>query len=141
MYDDTYGENILFPAVVIGSIAASWTVLIWILCRFGRLASEFRVKTRIALYGESLAASLVCLFLNVQPFRGRILYSRGYSWGRYYHFVLDAPWAFAAPVLAYVALRLAFGPGHRKLIGILMLVATVVLIVSLANLVDVLNNL
>jgi hypothetical protein len=135
---DEIGQHVLMEAIAIGSFAATWATLTWILYCVGTFSKTSWAKTRIVLCCQSLAISLFCLF-RAQPISGRVRYRL--RWAYHLDNLEIMPWAICAPILAYLAVRLAYGPGPRTLIWILIWLSAFVLFISSMNLLDALDKI
>jgi hypothetical protein len=119
----------MFCAICLGTLTAAWAVLVHILSRSGALRIDRNESRRIQFGFYSLTASAVCLFVFLQVPDWRLMWVRwqhhdfcalpGHA-ALYWIFVRDAPFAFFAPVFAYIASRLATTLGSKILCLIIL---------------------
>jgi hypothetical protein len=123
-------------AIFLGILTAIWTILIYIYSQKRSWTGELKVPARLACWGLSILASGICLLFILQVPDWALIWIRwqrhdycalpGHA-GLYWIFVRKAPFAFAAPVFAFIALRLA-GTPTRKVVSLLLFIATLVVL-------------
>lgn len=130
-------------AIFLGSLTATWAIIVCVVSRIGAWTGESNGPVRLVFWVLSFAASGICLLLILQVPDWRLTWIRwqqhdfcalpGHG-ALYWLFVANAPFAFSAPVLAYVALRLAWTLWSKFVSLILFSVTLIVLALTIHGL-------
>ena len=129
-------DPLLSNALVVGGLTAAWAITVCVLSRIIKPTSEPAKQVLLFLSVISLVASCVCLFLILRIPDWRLIWIRwsesdycslpGHA-ALYWFFIDGARFAFAAPVLAYLAFRLA-GSGWLKVCSLISLVVAAIVL-------------
>jgi hypothetical protein len=137
-------DPLLSNAFVLGGLAAAWAIIVYVLSRILPATGEPYYRVRLLLSVISLVTSCVCLFLILRIPDWRLMWIRwterddycalpGHA-ALYWFFIDGARFAFAAPVFAYIAFRLADSAWFKAFSLISLVAATIVLALTIHGL-------